>query len=157
MPLFSILNLIPFSYNTFKTSLISAIRGMTVDMTETSRRCLTIQQNIGEPPIGLSQNNMITETYPNVIHDARDNRMTPQCRRGFGEAVLCRGAGYFEEVRTQMRRQAGKHLVHIDLTSAAVEHRVRYHLPDDAERLLDGRCQVVNVWRLVGRTRFCST
>lgn len=41
--------------------------------------------------------------------------------------------------------------VHIDQSYAAALSRVPYHLPDEADYLLGGRVQIINVWRPVGR------
>lgn len=37
--------------------------------------------------------------------------------------------------------------VHIDQTPTSATERVRYHLPEEAEQLLQGRYRIVNVWR----------
>jgi len=37
--------------------------------------------------------------------------------------------------------------VHIDQTAASAKERVRIHLGDDAEKLLQGRHRIINVWR----------
>jgi hypothetical protein len=37
--------------------------------------------------------------------------------------------------------------VHVDQTAASGANRVREHLPDEAEELLKGRVQVINLWR----------
>jgi hypothetical protein len=37
--------------------------------------------------------------------------------------------------------------VHIDQTAAAAEARVKLHAPEEAERLLQGRYRIINVWR----------
>lgn len=37
--------------------------------------------------------------------------------------------------------------VHIDQTPASAAARVRHHLPDEAEKLLQGRYRIINVWR----------
>ena len=37
--------------------------------------------------------------------------------------------------------------VHVDQTVASGPNRVREHLPDEAEELLKGRVQVINLWR----------
>jgi len=37
--------------------------------------------------------------------------------------------------------------VHVDQTPGAADVRVRRHLPDEAEELLKGRYQIINVWR----------
>lgn len=37
--------------------------------------------------------------------------------------------------------------VHVDQTASSGEQRVREHLPDEAERLLQGRVQIINLWR----------
>ncbi|KAI0764325.1 hypothetical protein BD413DRAFT_482736 [Trametes elegans] len=43
-------------------------------------------------------------------------------------------------------------LVHIDQTYQASVNRVRYHLPDDADRLLQSRVRLINVWRPIHHT-----
>jgi hypothetical protein len=37
--------------------------------------------------------------------------------------------------------------VHVDHTEKSGPQRVRYHLPDEAEELLRGRVQIINLWR----------
>lgn len=37
--------------------------------------------------------------------------------------------------------------VHIDQTPESAAQRVRYHLPEEAEELLQGRYRIINVWR----------
>lgn len=37
--------------------------------------------------------------------------------------------------------------VHIDQTPKSAEMRVRHHLPDEADQLLQGRYRIINVWR----------
>ena len=37
--------------------------------------------------------------------------------------------------------------VHIDQTASSAEARVKHHLPDEADRLLQGRYRIINVWR----------
>lgn len=37
--------------------------------------------------------------------------------------------------------------VHIDQSYQASTNRVKYHLPDEADTLLKGRYQIINVWR----------
>ncbi|KAJ9620239.1 hypothetical protein H2203_008004 [Taxawa tesnikishii (nom. ined.)] len=36
---------------------------------------------------------------------------------------------------------------HIDQTAKSTAQRVRFHLPDEAEELLEGRYRIINVWR----------
>jgi len=36
---------------------------------------------------------------------------------------------------------------HVDQTATAAKERVRLHLGDEAEKLLQGRCRIINVWR----------
>ena len=36
---------------------------------------------------------------------------------------------------------------HIDQTAKAAEDRVRFHLPDEADKLVKGRYRIINVWR----------
>ncbi|KIJ17764.1 hypothetical protein PAXINDRAFT_130125 [Paxillus involutus ATCC 200175] len=40
--------------------------------------------------------------------------------------------------------------VHVDQTFSAAAQRVQYHLGDEAERLLEGRYRIINVWRPIG-------
>jgi hypothetical protein len=37
--------------------------------------------------------------------------------------------------------------VHVDQSDKAARNRVTYHLPQEAERLLKGRFQIINLWR----------
>jgi hypothetical protein len=41
--------------------------------------------------------------------------------------------------------------VHIDQSYAASLSRVSHHLPDEADRLLKGRVQIINVWRPISK------
>jgi hypothetical protein len=41
--------------------------------------------------------------------------------------------------------------VHIDQSYEASRSRVPHHLPDEAETLLQGRVQLINVWRPIGK------
>jgi hypothetical protein len=41
--------------------------------------------------------------------------------------------------------------VHVDQSYAASQSRVPHHLPDEAESLLAGRVQIINVWRPIGK------
>ncbi|KAI9573626.1 hypothetical protein HD554DRAFT_2202286 [Boletus coccyginus] len=40
--------------------------------------------------------------------------------------------------------------VHVDQTSVSAAQRVEYHLGNEAERLLQGRYRIINVWRCAG-------
>ncbi|KAF8440533.1 hypothetical protein L210DRAFT_3612388 [Boletus edulis BED1] len=44
------------------------------------------------------------------------------------------------------------HFVHTDHTFSGVEQIVRRRFPDDAERLLKGRYQIINIWRPIANT-----
>ncbi|KAF2149220.1 hypothetical protein K461DRAFT_260532 [Myriangium duriaei CBS 260.36] len=44
-------------------------------------------------------------------------------------------------------KRAPVNRVHIDQTAKAARQRVQRHAPEDAERLLEGRVRIVNVWR----------
>ncbi|KAF9242504.1 hypothetical protein BU15DRAFT_43785 [Melanogaster broomeanus] len=48
--------------------------------------------------------------------------------------------------------KARRKRVHVDQTPAAAALRVQHHLGDDAERLLEGRYRIINVWRPIGNT-----
>jgi hypothetical protein len=50
------------------------------------------------------------------------------------------------DVRGQGPRQPATR-VHVDQTPSSGANRVREHLPDEAEELLQGRVQVINLWR----------
>lgn len=50
------------------------------------------------------------------------------------------------DVRGQGPRQPATR-VHVDQTATSGANRVREHLPDEAEELLKGRVQVINLWR----------
>jgi hypothetical protein len=43
--------------------------------------------------------------------------------------------------------------VHIDQSYDAALSRVPYHLPEDADQLLQGRVQIINVWRPIRTVR----
>lgn len=43
--------------------------------------------------------------------------------------------------------------VHIDQSYSASRSRVPHHLPEEAERLLRGRVQIINVWRPISTVR----
>ncbi|TBU34136.1 hypothetical protein BD311DRAFT_735764 [Dichomitus squalens] len=45
------------------------------------------------------------------------------------------------------KRRGPAELVHIDQTYEASIERVKYHLPDEADRLLNSRVRIINVWR----------
>lgn len=45
------------------------------------------------------------------------------------------------------------HSVHVDQSYESALSRVTYHLPEDAERLLKGRVQLINVWRPIKTIR----
>lgn len=43
--------------------------------------------------------------------------------------------------------------VHVDQSYKAAPNRVTYHLPEEADRLLQGRFQIINVWRPIKTIR----
>lgn len=43
--------------------------------------------------------------------------------------------------------------VHIDQSYKAALSRVPHHLPEEADRLLQGRVQIINVWRPIKTVR----
>ncbi|KAF2807219.1 uncharacterized protein BDZ99DRAFT_536502 [Mytilinidion resinicola] len=49
-------------------------------------------------------------------------------------------------VRGGMGRREPSAMAHVDQTSQAAEQRVWYHMKDEAEKLLKGRYQIINVW-----------
>ncbi|KAG9314889.1 hypothetical protein JVU11DRAFT_3991 [Chiua virens] len=127
-----------------------------------------------EPPAGVPQNNVTTEIHPVVVHDARGKQdafkfdvsgfewvTSPSTEKEFVDKARIKEVHYPEwrrylckpHVRAKMRsggvqiRLQRRHLVHADQTSEAAEYRVQSHLPEDAERLLKGRYQIINVWR----------
>jgi hypothetical protein len=50
-----------------------------------------------------------------------------------------------EDLRNSVRQPARR--IHVDHTARSAPQRVRDLLPDEAERLLAGRVQIINVWR----------
>jgi hypothetical protein len=52
-----------------------------------------------------------------------------------------------EQASGNVRFRSPVKQVHIDQSYSAALDRVSYHLPDDAEKLLKGRVQIINVWR----------
>ncbi|KAG9314902.1 hypothetical protein JVU11DRAFT_4010 [Chiua virens] len=145
-----------------------------------------------EPPAGVPQNNVTTETHPVVVHDARGKQdafkldvsgfewvTSPSAEKEFVDEARIKEV-YYPEVEALLKAHVGAkrvfifdhtirrsadpftapgtrpataasrgpaHLVHADQTSEAAEYRVQSHLPEDAERLLKGRYQIINVWR----------
>jgi hypothetical protein len=53
------------------------------------------------------------------------------------------------DVRGEGPRQPATR-VHVDQTAVSGANRVREHLPDEADELLKGRVQVINLWRPIG-------
>jgi hypothetical protein len=49
--------------------------------------------------------------------------------------------------RTEQKLRGPVQRVHIDQSYAASLTRVTHHLPDEAEKLLQGRVHIINVWR----------
>ena len=43
--------------------------------------------------------------------------------------------------------------VHVDQSYKAAPNRVTYHLPEEADRLLQGRFQIINLWRPIKTIR----
>jgi hypothetical protein len=48
---------------------------------------------------------------------------------------------------TEQKLRGPVQRVHIDQSYSASLSRVTHHLPDEAEKLLQGRVQIINVWR----------
>jgi hypothetical protein len=65
----------------------------------------------------------------------------------FDHTVRKRVAGA-QDVRGAGARQPATR-VHVDQTVLSGAHRVHEHLPDEAEELLKGRVQVINIWRVI--------
>src|SRR5690349_17950280 len=63
----------------------------------------------------------------------------------FDHTVRRRVWGAEDRVPGQPRQPAGR--VHVDHTETSGAQRVRDFFPDEAEQLLKGRVQVINVWR----------
>jgi hypothetical protein len=54
------------------------------------------------------------------------------------------------ELETSSDRRQPVSLAHVDQTTAASITRVRRHVPEEAESLLKGRFQIINLWRPIG-------
>ncbi|KAG6332850.1 hypothetical protein ID866_6235 [Astraeus odoratus] len=67
-------------------------------------------------------------------------------RRPLANQTLASANGSSAPIRGPVQR------VHVDQTFQAAVERVRLHLGDEAERLLKGRYQIINVWRPIANT-----
>jgi hypothetical protein len=104
-----------------------------------------------EPPAGVPRSNTNHEAHKMAIHDARPVA---------GEVSLDANGSYRVHIfdHTTRRRVDGAQdrsdaprqpvqRVHIDHTARSGPQRVRDLLPDEADELLKGRVQVINLWR----------
>ncbi|KAG6374486.1 hypothetical protein JVT61DRAFT_4529 [Boletus reticuloceps] len=124
-----------------------------------------------QPPAGMPVCNVGNEPHSAIIHDARGKQDAfsldisgfqwvnyPSAEKEFIDRERIKTV-YYGEVEDILKRYAGEtkparltargpaHIVHADQSFAAAEQKVRECLPDDAERLLKGRYQIINVWR----------
>ncbi|KAF7985584.1 hypothetical protein HWV62_3871 [Athelia sp. TMB] len=141
------------------------------------------------PPAGVPRTNIVEDTRPVIVHDARGKEdILGLDKTGFQfvkhvseekefldeEKIKSR---YYQEVEDLLKKETGakrvfifdhtirrKNLVdpaspmsrgpvkrvHIDQTYAASAARVRFHLGDEADRLLKKRVRLINVWRPIG-------
>jgi hypothetical protein len=127
-----------------------------------------------EPPAGIPRSNAVYEARTVPIHDARpiaseiavsnfydDDEVRrvyyPEAERAIAEATGASRVFVFDH--TQRRRVPGADdrapgtprqpatRVHVDHTATSGPQRVRDFLGDEADELLRGRVQVINLWR----------
>ncbi|KAF7589001.1 hypothetical protein BBP40_004932 [Aspergillus hancockii] len=81
--------------------------------------------------------------YPEVEQLLKD--VTGASRTYIFDHTIRRATKDFQSHPSQLRGPV--HRVHIDQSYAASKRRVEYYLPEDATELLEGRYQIINVWR----------
>ncbi|KFY26651.1 hypothetical protein V493_03958 [Pseudogymnoascus sp. VKM F-4281 (FW-2241)] len=91
----------------------------------------------------LSDDKIKAEYYPEVEQLLKD--VTGATRIFIFDHTIRRAAADSRDGATQLRGPGKR--VHIDQSYRASENRVRYHLPDEADKLLRKRFQIINVWR----------
>lgn len=82
----------------------------------------------------------------------RPQRLTPETSTGASKIFIFdhtirRQPPDADGITPDRRLRGPVQRVHIDQSYAAALSRVPHHLPDEAERLLRGRVQIINVWR----------
>ncbi|KAK9481282.1 hypothetical protein V1514DRAFT_5720 [Lipomyces japonicus] len=73
--------------------------------------------------------------YPAVIAAIKD-------RTGAADVVV-----FDHTIRNRHGNRNPVHIVHVDQTTESAAARVRLHRPDDADKLLTGRFQIINYWK----------
>ena len=81
-----------------------------------------------------------TFIFDHTIRRAVQDNRTPVKANADNTNVDEEQAKYKAALRGPVRR------VHIDQSYAAALSRVPFHLPDEADKLLKGRVQLINVW-----------
>lgn len=97
------------------------------------------------------------DTYQNIRsqeHEFKDDECIKQIYYPEVEQLLLNNVQGAQRVLLfdhTIRRPTGNRnpvqRVHIDQTPMSAAERVRFHLPDEAENLLQGRYRIINVWR----------
>ena len=90
--------------------------------------------------LSLDREGFALVRHPTIVKDFYDDK---EVRGVYYPAVEADGAA---DVRGAGPRQPATR-VHVDQTDISGVNRVREHLPDEADELLKGRVQVINVWR----------
>ncbi|KAH9916287.1 uncharacterized protein BXZ73DRAFT_105914 [Epithele typhae] len=123
-------------------------------------------QYVQEPPADKPSHNLGTDPHPVTVRDARGREDEfgldksgfqfvnwPSAEREFDDDERIK-AQYYPRRKPDANAKPGPQnrgpsyeRVHIDQTYTASVDRVKYHLPEDADRLLKSRVRIINVWR----------
>ncbi|OSX56950.1 hypothetical protein POSPLADRAFT_1050355 [Postia placenta MAD-698-R-SB12] len=129
---------------------------------------------VQSPPEGVPLHNIGREPHPVVVHNVRGHEADflidttgfqyvkhVSAEKEFDDEKRITDV-YYKEVEELLKKEVGAkrvfifdhtirrgpaELVHIDQTYDASVKRVQYHLGDEADRLLQGRVRIINVWR----------
>ncbi|EJF59035.1 hypothetical protein DICSQDRAFT_65724 [Dichomitus squalens LYAD-421 SS1] len=114
-----------------------------------------------EAEFSLDKNGFQWVHWPSVAKDFVDDEVIkekyyPEVERLLKEVAGAKRVFIFDhtirrspnsEDQRDPKRRGPAELVHIDQTYEASIERVKYHLPDEADRLLKSRVRIINVWR----------
>ncbi|TBU34143.1 hypothetical protein BD311DRAFT_802527 [Dichomitus squalens] len=114
-----------------------------------------------EAEFALDKNGFQWVHWPSVEKDFVDDEIIkekyyPEVERLLKEVAGAKRVFIFDhtvrrsansEDQRDPKKRGPAELVHIDQTYEASIERVKYHLPDEADRLLNSRVRIINVWR----------
>src|ERR671918_767732 len=120
-----------------QSSIIANLASVQADMNYLAPMLERPRNYTFEPPPGVPRSNTVNVSHRVPIHDARRVHIFDHTtRRRVPDA----------QDRSDAPRQPVQR-VHIDHTARSGPQRVRDLLPDEADELLKGRVQVINLWR----------